>query len=62
MEDDKYYELDKRMALLEQKLDVLANNHLAHIQDDITWLKRAMWGAAVGLIINLTAVVINLVS
>lgn len=33
--DQTIQKLDKEVALIKQKLDVLENNHLAHIKQDI---------------------------
>lgn len=35
-------ELDKRLALTEQKLDLIINNHLAHLADDITEIRHSL--------------------
>jgi hypothetical protein len=43
-------ELDKRLALLEQKLDTLLNNHLVHMQKDIDWMKYVIYSTAIGII------------
>jgi hypothetical protein len=43
-------DLDKRLALLEQQLDTLLNNHLAHMQKDIDWMKYVIYSTAVGII------------
>ena len=45
----EFAELDKRLSLLEQKLDTIETNHLKHIQDDITQIKR-WFGWAVGAV------------
>jgi len=43
-----YAKLDKRLALLEQRLDIIQNNHLQHIQDDIDSIKKYfLWGVGV---------------
>ena len=52
-----YHGLDKRMSLLEQKLDTIANNHLAHIADDIKWLKTVVYFASVALAGNLLSII-----
>lgn len=45
---ESYNKLDKRMALLEQKLDLLMENHLSHLQADINNIKRYfLWGVGV---------------
>jgi tetrahydromethanopterin S-methyltransferase subunit G len=56
-----YHSLDKRMSLLEQKLDTIAGNHLAHIQADVTKIERVMYGAVGGIIVNLVAVIFLLI-
>lgn len=41
-------DLDKRLALVEQKLELITNNHLAHMQKDIDDIKRYfMYGVGV---------------
>jgi len=51
--------LDKRMALLEQKLDIIETNHLKHIQDDITMLKKIMGAVALTVFAQLIAVIVT---
>ena len=36
----QFEELDKRMALLEQKLDLVLDNHLSHMEKDLNWIKK----------------------
>lgn len=59
--ENSFHDLDKRMALLEQKLDTIAGNHLAHIQADIDKIQRVQWAAVGGVIVNLVAVILLLV-
>lgn len=55
--NDSYAKLDKRLSLLEQRLDIIQNNHLKHIQDDIDDIKRYfLWGVGV-VFIQLIAVI-----
>jgi len=56
-----YYGLDKRLALMEQNLEIMKNNHLAHIERDLRWMKTVMWGTAVGVIGNLLAIIYTIV-
>lgn len=54
---ESYASLDKRMALLEQRLDIIQNNHLAHIQADIDSIKKYfLWGVGV-VFVQLIAVI-----
>ena len=55
--NESYAKLDKRLSLLEQRLDIIQNNHLAHIQSDIDDIKRYfLWGVGV-VFIQLIAVI-----
>ena len=46
--DEKMQEVDKRLALVEQKLEIIVNNHLAHMQTDVNDIKRMFkWGVGV---------------
>lgn len=51
--------LDKRMALLEQKLEIIETNHLKHIQDDVTMLKKIMGMVALTVFAQLIAVIVT---
>jgi len=42
----QYEDLDKRLALLEQKIDLVLNNHLSHMEKDLAWIKKIIAGAA----------------
>ena len=46
----QYDDLDKRLALLEQKIDLVLNNHLHHMEKDLAWIKKIVFGAAVVVI------------
>lgn len=55
-----YASLDKRLALLEQKLDTIENNHLKHLQDDLTTIKKWFgWGIGV-IFVQLLAVIASM--
>jgi Mg2+ and Co2+ transporter CorA len=47
--EDKMVEVDKRLALVEQKLEIITNNHLAHLQNDVNDIKK-YFGWAVGVV------------
>lgn len=42
----EFENLDKRLALLEQKIDLLMSNHLSHLQADISMIKKFLLGIA----------------
>ena len=53
-------ELDKRLALVEQKLDLILTNHLAHMQDSIEGIQRMFkWGVGV-VFVQLIGVIVAL--
>jgi len=54
--------LDKRLALLEQRLDIIQKNHLHQMQEDITGIKRGIkWGVGV-VFIQLIVIIGTLIS
>ena len=57
-----YHELDKRMALVEQTLTVIKDNHLHHINKDLDWIKKVIYMTAIGVIGNLVAVLIIMIT
>lgn len=57
-----YHSLDKKMALMEQSIDTIKNNHLFHIERDVRWIKMVMWGTAVGVIGNLLSILYMLLA
>ena len=59
--NEKYVELDKKVALIEQRLDVIQNNHLAHIQDDICTIKKWFGWAIAAVFVQLLAVIASMV-
>ena len=53
-------ELDKRLALVEQKLDIILTNHLAHMQDSIEGIQRSFkWGVGI-VFVQLIGVIVAL--
>lgn len=55
--DPAITKLDKRLALLEQRLDTIQNNHLTHMQQDIDSIKSYFgWGIGV-VFVQLIAVI-----
>lgn len=58
--EDKMQEVDKRLALVEQKLEIITNNHLAHMQVELETIKK-YFGWAVGVVfVQLIAVIVFL--
>jgi hypothetical protein len=48
----EFENLDKRLALLEQKLDIVLNNHLHHIEKDMAWIKKLIGSIAVVVVLE----------
>lgn len=46
----KISDLDKKVELLDQKLELILNNHLAHLQKDVDWVKYVIYATAAGVI------------
>lgn len=42
-ETDRLTLVEIHVAKLDTKLDILANNHLKHLQDDVTSVKKTLW-------------------
>lgn len=60
MSDERFNDVDKRLALVEQKLEIILTNHLAHMQDDIDDIKRMFkWGVGV-VFVQLIGVIVAL--
>jgi Mg2+ and Co2+ transporter CorA len=48
----EFENLDKRLALLEQKLDLVLDNHLSHIEKDMAWIKKLIGTIAVVVVLE----------
>tara|TARA_A100001011_G_C14286925_1_gene834219 strand:- start:1892 stop:2077 length:186 start_codon:yes stop_codon:yes gene_type:complete len=55
--DQEYHTLDKEIAVIKKDIDVIKNNHLFHIQKDISMIKRVVWSTGFLLFTNLVALV-----
>ena len=43
-----YYKIDKRMALMEQNLIIMKDNHLRHLEDDVKNInKKFNWAVSI---------------
>jgi Mg2+ and Co2+ transporter CorA len=47
-----YDDLDKRLSLLEQKLDLILDNHLSHIEADMNMMKKWMIAVSVAVLVE----------
>lgn len=60
-ETDRLTLVEIHVAKLDTKLEIIANNHLKHIQDDVTNLKKTQWWTFSTLVGVLISVVVLLV-
>ena len=60
-EQDRLTLVEVQVAKIETKLDMVANNHLKHLQDDITSVKKTQWWLFSTLLGCLLSLVILLV-
>lgn len=42
-EQDRLTLVEIHVAKLDTKLELIANNHLKHLQDDVTSVKKTLW-------------------
>lgn len=52
-------ELDVRLALLEQKLDLVLNNHLHHIEKDLNWIKKFIFAIGIAVVLEAGIILAN---
>ncbi len=48
----KETDIDKRLSLLEQKVDLIIDNHLAHVADDMKFIKRLLTAVMIGVLVE----------
>lgn len=53
----QYDDLDKRLALLEQKLDLVLDNHLSHMEKDMRMIKGILGATALAVFVQFLAFV-----
>jgi len=57
----EYESLDKRLALLEQKLDLVLDNHLTHMEKDMRMIKGILGATALAVFVQLMAVAFGVI-
>ena len=61
-EQDRLTLVEVQVAKIETKLDIVANNHLQHLQDDITGVKKTLWwtfSTMVGVLISVVVLLVQ---
>lgn len=61
MKMKQFDDLDKRLALLEQKLDLVLDNHLAHMERDMSMIKKVLGAVGIVVFTQMIAVIANMV-
>lgn len=54
---EKINRLDKEVALIKKDIQLIMNNHLAHIQNDLTRINRVLWSVGFLLLTHLIILV-----
>lgn len=52
-QSDKINRLDKEVALIKKDIQLIMNNHLAHIQQDLTRINKVLWSVGFLLLTHL---------
>jgi len=60
MNEEKFANLDKRIALIEQSIDIIQNTHLKQMSDDICTIKKWFGWAIAGVFVQMLAVIASL--
>lgn len=56
----QFEDLDKRLALLEQKLDLVLDNHLTHMERDMAMIKKVLGAVGIVVFTQMIAVIANM--
>lgn len=59
-DQEKLANLDKQVAVISERLNTIQNNHLAHIESDMSMVKKVMWSVGFLVFSNLLAFVFTL--
>lgn len=61
-EQDRLTLVEVHVAKLDTKLDMIANNHLKHLQDDVNGVKKTQWwtfSTMVGVLISVVVLLVQ---
>jgi|TARA_B100000900_G_C20599246_1_gene724802 hypothetical protein len=50
---DKINKLDKEVSLIKKDIDIIKNNHLAHIEKSIAQINKVLWTVGILVFSNL---------
>ena len=54
---EKINRLDKEVALIKKDIQLIMNNHLAHIQNDLSRINKVLWSVGFLLLTHLVILV-----
>jgi hypothetical protein len=58
-QSEKINKLDKDILLIKKDIEVIKNNHLRHIESDISMIKKVMWSVGFLVFSNLLAIIMT---
>ena len=58
-QSEKINKLDKDILLIKKDIEVIKNNHLTHIESDISMIKKVMWSVGFLVFSNLLAIIMT---
>jgi hypothetical protein len=59
-QSDKIAKLEKEVAIISERIKVIKDNHLFHIEKDISAIKKVVWTAGFLLFSNLIAFIFTM--
>ena len=61
LDAEKLANLDKEVAVISERLNTIQNNHLAHIERDMSMIKRVLWSVGFLVFSNLLGIIISII-
>lgn len=61
LDAEKLANLDKEVAVISERLNTIQNNHLYHIEKDMSMIKRVLWSVGFLVFSNLLGIIISII-
>jgi formiminotetrahydrofolate cyclodeaminase len=61
LDTEKLANLDKEVAVISERLNTIQNNHLYHIEKDMSMIKRVLWSVGFLVFSNLLGIIISII-
>jgi predicted neutral ceramidase superfamily lipid hydrolase len=58
-QSERINRLDKDILLIKKDIEVIKNNHLKHIESDVSMIKKVMWSVGFLVFSNLLAIIMT---